>query len=260
MTPIASADPSATAATAVTLHHTVSIAGVVRTGLPRDYPLPATPAEGRNLEIKRRLGGALVEIIVEEAPQAFQTMVHAKRADPQWTRRRQRIDRTWSHSDGIFFFLDLPPGEPGEGYRLRVTLPRMGTRFGVVETPLVVLPTRPTERPMRPVQVDVELPATRLHGSVTEQRLTVDNTLETLPVRGATVRIRGTSDRAETDANGWYELDQLLASRPTIEIAAPGFAPVVQRIELYQGQSTTADLQFNINDGNWQLSAETIRP
>lgn len=237
-----------------TLRHTVVIAGVVRTVLLAGPPPPQSPEEERHLELSRRISGALVEIIVKDAPVAFQTMVQAKQADPRWAQQRERIDRTWSHSDGIFYFLDLPRGEPGEGYRLRVTMPQMATRFGKVETPLVMLSSRPPAPPFPPVQVDVELPSTRIRGTITQRILHDDGAIEVVPLLGVRVHLRGDSTYVRTGSNGFFELDRLLAGRPTLEILVPDVAPITQRIELLPGQVRTANVQINHDDENWQLA------
>jgi hypothetical protein len=238
----------------INLRHTVSIAGVVRNVLLNGDPAPESPEEQRNLELRRRIAGALVEIMVEDAPAVFQTMVNAKQANPLWAQQRQRIDRTWSHSDGIFYFLDLPAGEAGEGYRLRITMPHMGTRFSMVETPMVIVPKRPAGAPRPPVRVDVELPSTRIRGAVTQRIVHDDGTVETQPVVGARIHLFGDSTYVRTRAGGHYELDRLLAGKPMIEILVTGFEPITHRVELLPGQVITANVQINRSDGAWQLT------
>jgi hypothetical protein len=299
----------------VNIRHAVSVAGVVRAVQTNPDRPDESEEEKTNKEMRRRIAGALVEIVVEEAPRAFQRMVllmlnayytnsfridlngfaaeldagqlspalraafsvqgkmltpqarvlvkrprgrwtiaddgktyliwhveqslnvyfHPRKVDPAWQRRHPRIDHTWSHSDGIFLFLDLPSGEAGESYRLRVSTPRHGARYGTIETGPVIVPGRPADVPAPPAQVDVELPATRIHGIVT------DNVSE--PFGGARVRLRGDTTIVRSRADGSYELNPL-AGKPTLEISATGFETFAQAIELVAGQDQEINVQL----------------
>lgn len=300
---------------AITIRHAASIVGVVRTA-PTDEARPDETEEERvNRDLRRRVAGALVEIMVEEAPQAFQRMVltmlgayyagsfrieangliadldagqlpdgllagfrarghtlstearvmvkrprgrwlivdtgrqyvvwhvagglhvvfHPRAVSPAWQRRHPRVDHTLSQGDGVFFFTDLPPGEAGEQYRLRVSVPDTGTRYGVVETDAVTAPTRPDDRPATPARVDVELPVTRIHGQV------VDDGGE--PVAGARVRLGADTTVVRTWANGRYQLSRLLAGNPTLVVSAPGFVTFSQPVEaLAAGEARQVDV------------------
>lgn len=299
----------------ITIRHAASIVGVVRT-VQTDEERPNEAEEERvNRDLRRRVGGALVEIMVEEAPQALQRMVmtrlnaeyassfridtnafiadldagrlpaglpaafgaHGQKLSPQarvlvkrprgrwaiidegrhylvchvaeglhvvfhprtvslaWQRRHPPFDHTYSQGDGVFFFPDLPPGEPGEQYRLRVSVPNKGTRYGVVETESVTVLVRPEGRPATPARVDVELPVTRIHGRVT------DDAAE--PVAGARVRLRADTTVVRSRADGRYELSQLLAGNPSLEVLAPGFVTFSQSIDaLAVGESRQVDV------------------
>ncbi len=84
-----------------------------------------------------------------------------------WSRRqpRQRIDQTWSQADGIFFFVDLPTGNPGESYRLRVSMPNMGTRCKTAETEPIQVHANPEGQPVQTVWAPITLAPTRIRGT-----------------------------------------------------------------------------------------------
>lgn len=216
----------------VRLRHVVSLAGVVR-----EQPLDAS-ASGNNHTHTRmeigRLSGALVEILVERAPQAFQRKIAALKTDPMWATRGRRIDRTTSQTDGVFYFVDLPPGESGETYTLRVSMPHRATRFGVIETaPVKVEANVPGDR-VQVTQVDVVLPVTRIVGKVTDQAGE--------PLVRANVRLVGTSRVAKSGEDGRYHLSYLLAGRPTIEASLAGYQILQQPVELQAGRTLELDL------------------
>ncbi len=160
--------------TGIRIRHVVSIAGAVRdkaTLLRVDGKLVEILEGSPALETLRaagvpappgfrtlRIGGALVEIL--EGPPAFQALLAAQAADPEWRRRPDRPDRVFSQSDGIFCFVDLPPGP----YRLRVSAPELGTRYGVVEIGPFEVQAAPAEGPFPVARADVDLPPTRIRG------------------------------------------------------------------------------------------------
>lgn len=223
----------------LSLRHTVSIAGIVRKAAINNGPLPASPEEERNLDFKRRIEGAQIEIIVDEAPTAFQRMVAAKKADPFWIHQHERIDRTWSQSDGIFYFVNLPPGD---SYRLRVTAPTKGTRYGMVESVAVTVSERPPDRPMLPVQVDMELPTTRIQGRITDTSTDLAEAAQ--PIAGALVRLRTDPKAVCTGRDGHYLLDGLVAGTWIVEIVPRGFQPSSHTVVLSAGQDVQLDVSM----------------
>ena len=229
---------------AVKFRHVVSIAGLVH-----EPPAPDVEAAGPNgngdgkkkVKPPLRIANARVEIIVAEAPAAFQMMVDANKSDPAWRRRRERIDRTWSHADGIFYFLDLPPGEADERYRLRVSVPGMGTRYGTLETDPIRVEAHPEGQPVQVAWTEVELTPTRVHGMVTQ----VDAGGDELPIAGAKVRLRGESRFETTDDDGSYQLTQLVSGRPTLEVSAHMFETFTQQLALQAGQDEEVYVQLS---------------
>jgi hypothetical protein len=192
--------------TEMRLRHTVSIAGVVR-----------------DKATSRPISGARVEIT--ECPEAFRALLAAKAADPAWARRRERLDRVHSRADGAFYFVDLPAGS----YRLRVSAPVLGTRYGVVEMGPCEVQAVPENGPFTVVQADVNLPPTRIHGTVTDG-------MTGKPIPGASVRLLGDTVVVKTGDDGTYDLSQQIAGEPTLQVTAPRYRPEARKLELAAGQ------------------------
>ena len=206
------------------IRHIVSIAGCVRERASTD--LPPSPREG-----ERRLGGVLVEIIAW--PPAFEPIRSAWALDP--APRAAPPDRTLSAGDGIYYFTDLPPGV----YRLRVSAPNQGSRFGAVESADVNVPPAVAFGQALPVQhVDVELPSTRVRGVVTR----ADSGAS---VPGGLVRVRGDPQSTRTDSAGRYELRRLVQGKTTLEFSAPNLVPAFATVQLVAGQEAVLDIQLD---------------
>ncbi len=204
--------------TPIVIRHVVSIAGCVRESASAVPPLVT-----RDLE--RRLAGALVEIVA--GPPAFETMRAVQAVNPK---TRRRLDQTCSQADGIYVFVDLPPG----AYRLRISAPQQGSRFGMVEAgPVEVAPAAA----VFVARADVTLPSTRVRGVVT--RLDTGD-----PVENALVRVRADTQSVRTDDAGRYELRRMLQGSPTIEVSAPNLAPARRTITLAAGQEQVVDIQL----------------
>lgn len=222
---------------AFNIRHVVAIAGLIR-----EPPPHTTTPNGNNngngsgiVKAKPpvRIADALVEIVVEEAPPVFQQIVAVRKADPTWSQRRERIDRTWSQADGIFHFINLPPGD----YQLRVSVPRAGTRYGTVTTKRLTVNPNPPEKPVKAAWVEVEVPLTRIYGQITN-----DETHE--PVVGAHVYLRGETKYVQTTADGHYELLGLVASSPMVEASADHFRAASRRVTMLPGQERMVNLKL----------------
>jgi hypothetical protein len=232
------------------LYHVVSIAGAVRDrttlfltkqgklvevleGTPMLAELRAqgeqVPPGFRTL----RIGGAKVEIV--EGPPAYRNLLAAQEADPARSGQRERINTTYSQADGIYRFVDLPPGP----YKLRVTAPEMGTRYGECPAgPVNVQKGPDDDPPFAAVQADADLPPTRIWGKVTAAGTTD-------PIPGARVRLLGDTTIVKTDKDGSYALTRLVASKPTIEVTAAGFKKATRKIELAAGQDRQDDFALD---------------
>ena len=194
------------------IRHVVSIAGAVR-----------------DKATQRPIAGALVE--VAEGPPTFRALLAAKAANPAWTRRRERLDRVYSRMDGAFCFVDLPAGR----YRLNVSAPEMGTRYGVVRVENLEVQPDPGEGRVPVTPADVELPSTRIHGTVTDA-------VTGKPIPGARVRLLGDTVVVKTGDDGAYDLSQQIAGKPTLQVTAPRYKPEARKLELAAGQERVEDL------------------
>jgi hypothetical protein len=215
-------------------HHTVAIAGVVRDAVSQ-----------------ARIGRALIEI--KRGPPKFRAMVQALDADPRWRSRTERLDRTWSQADGLFYFLDLPAGQyrlrvslvdlssddprlrgslvttPPDDYRARVNVRQLGTRYRPVEIGPLRTHAHKRHKPVLIARADVALPPTRIHGTVTANG-------SDEPVAGARVRLRGDTTVVLTGDDGSYELMPLVAGAPTVEVSAVNYKKASQAVTLAPGQ------------------------
>lgn len=206
------------------IRHVVSIAGCVRQQARAETP--PTPSDR-----DRRLAGALIEVIA--GPPEFDRLAAAWALDP--ARRGAHPGRTISQADGIYTFTDLPPG----AYRLRVSAPQHGSRFGTVETGDVDVPPAPASgQPVAVRRVDVDLPSTRVRGVVTRSDSGAS-------VPGGLVRVRGDPQTTRTDDAGRYELRHLVQGSPTVEISAPNLVPVRRTVQLSAGQEQVLDIQLD---------------
>jgi hypothetical protein len=194
------------------IRHVVSIAGAVR-----------------DKATQRPIAGALVE--VAEGPPAFRALLAAKAANPAWTRRRERLDRVYSRADGAFCFVDLPAGS----YRLNVSAPEMGTRYGEGKVENLEVQPDPGNGRVPVVQADVELPPTRIHGTVTDA-------VTGMPIPGARVRLLGDTVVVKTSDDGMYDLSQQIAGEPTLQVTALHYKPEARKLELAAGQERVEDL------------------
>ena len=206
------------------IRHVVSIAGCVR-----EQPSTGIPLSPR--ENERRLAGAIIEIIA--GPPAFETLRAAWALDP--ARRSARPDRTTSETDGVYFFTGLPPGT----YRLRVSAPEYGSRFGVFEADAIdVPPAAEFGHEVSVTRVDVELPSTRVRGVVTRSDSGAS-------VASGVVRVRADPQSTHTDDAGRYELRRLVQGRTTLEISAPNLALARATVHLVPGQEQVLDIQLD---------------
>jgi hypothetical protein len=196
----------------IRIRHVVSIAGAVR-----------------DQASALRVAGVLVEIV--EGPPAFRALLDALAVDPAWAGRRERLDRVYSQSDGIFCFVDLPAGP----YRLRASAPAMGTRYGAVETGPLQVQADPGQGPVPAAQVEIDLPPTRVHGLVSDAATGQ-------PIPAARVHLLGDTAVVKTRYDGSYDLSCQVAGKPRLHAVAPRYRAVTRQIELAAGQERVENL------------------
>jgi hypothetical protein len=200
----------------------------------------AVAAAGRVLDAATRkpMPGCRVEII--GGPPAYDRLLALLAQDPAWAARRNRLDRAITRTDGVFVFLDLPPGE----YRLRI-VPIVGGQSGLAsgfkpeqEAPVTVFDERDPAGRLRLEPIDVELTPTRIQGRVTRAE-------DGEPIAGARVRLVGGYRALNTDSEGRYALTRLAARQPTVEASAPGFITArVEHVAITPGSDHTVDLEL----------------
>jgi hypothetical protein len=122
---------------------------------------------------------------------------------------------TTSLPDGTFHYLDLPPGQ----YTIGAAA---GGRFGTAKAKGRV--RRPGGDPSPPPHVELALSGTRIAGKVTAA--------DGDPVPLATVRVRGSGERALTAADGTFVLRGLELGDRRIDVAARGFEPAAEDVAL----------------------------
>lgn len=149
--------------------------------------------------------------------------------------------QTTTQPDGIFYFLDLPAAS----YRLRVSVPSQGRRYGVTETASIPVSGEREENGRIHVDYqDVALAPTRIHGHITEQNATHPD--ERKPIVGAKVQLMGDPDVVLTNSAGYYQFTHLVARRPRLQVSAPNFAAAISApVILTPGADHVVDMALN---------------
>jgi hypothetical protein len=156
----------------------------------------------------------------------------------EWDQMLERPDRTQSKPNGLFYFVDLPDGD----YSLQVTMPSMGRRFGKVVVPAQV--SRDAEGNMKIIARDANgtiripfvrcaLPPTLVKGKVTGPG-------KESGVALARVRVKGSGERAFTDAEGQYTLAGIEPSKTarTLLVSAQGYREQAEKFMLLEPGSS----------------------
>ncbi|MDV2996733.1 MAG: hypothetical protein N4J56_006438 [Chroococcidiopsis sp. SAG 2025] len=192
---------------------------------------------GRIIEAVTQQAIAKAAIKIEQSPPEFRQILRLKAL--QARNRSVELDRVVSAIDGCFYFLDLPPGI----YTLTASLPNTGTRYGTVTTEALTV-SRNAEGNLQTAIAEMVLPTTALTGSVTYNNK---------PVSMARIQVEGSSTSAFSNAEGSYlltglEVWQLTPSgqppRPNVQVFARGYPPLVQGVQLKQGELTTHNFEL----------------
>jgi hypothetical protein len=143
--------------------------------------------------------------------------------------------RTQTRADGFFYFLDLAPGS----YTLDVSVPWSGSRYGTASVPYVAVQNDTEGRPIFDTKANVALTSTRLIGHIIQS-----NTGQPIKIKGVTVKILGSEEKALTDMDGKYNLSGLRAGTPNVQASAAGYATAVRKVTLTASLETIADFSL----------------
>lgn len=141
---------------------------------------------------------------------------------------------THTRHDGSYWFCDLLAGE----YTLRISVPHLGTRYGVVNISGVAVATESSGKPILDARASVQLSPTHVIGRVTDAA-------DAAALAGAMVRLRGAEARVQTTATGNFCLGPLVASAPTLEVSARGYVSAVRTLTLTAGQQANVDIALS---------------
>lgn len=197
------------------IRHQVAIAGQV-----------ANAQTGKGME------GVRVEITA--APAAFTDFLkfHKIQFGERWEAMAERPDRTRTTVDGSFRFLDLPNGQ----YTLTATLPGAGSRYGAAEARVTV--ARDANERITRAAASIALPPTTIKGRIKAEG---GGDLQL-----AEVRVKGSGERAFSDAEGKYLLAGLEKGERTVLVSAQGFKTKSHNVTLGQaGSVQTLDVALN---------------
>jgi Carboxypeptidase regulatory-like domain len=202
------------------VRHRVAIAGRVQDAST------AKPIEGAEVEIA-------------DMPAAFKKHLQLASlpAGSRWERMQERPDRTRTRPNGIFVFLDLPPGD----YKIRARWPGKGKRFGAVQQTARV--TRQADGNVKFAFLRLELPSTLVKGKVTVAG-------QQAAVVLARVRVKGSGERGFTDAQGQYWIAGIEPGKRTLLVLAQGYRAESREFVLDQaGKSQTVDVPLKRENG-----------
>lgn len=147
------------------------------------------------------------------------------------------LDRTGMHlvtqtlRDGYFYFIDLPSGV----YRLSVSLPNAGTRYGTREIENLTVTER--DGNIQRAIVDVTLPPTGIKGRIVSS--------DAHPIGMAKLQIEGSNLIAFSDRNGdflvtglevWQSPSQPAVPRPVVTVSAQGYQSATSGVWLTLGE------------------------
>jgi hypothetical protein len=203
--------------------HAVAIAGRVvdaRTG-PRPMPI------------------AGVEVTIVVMPEDFkETLARRSRAlAGVWEDMAERLDRTWSRADGLFYFLDLPEGQ----YSVRAVLPNCGERYGEARQDVKV--ARQPDRRFDLKFFTLPLPPTAVTGTIATAA--DENDIVSL----AEVRVKGSGERMFSDNRGQFRLTAIEPGDRVLQVAARGYLPTESKVTVAKagGAQTPADFRLKKN-------------
>ncbi|MBV9301611.1 MAG: carboxypeptidase regulatory-like domain-containing protein [Acidobacteriaceae bacterium] len=175
-----------------------------------------------------------VDVTIIDMPQEFKVQVnHASlQYANSWERMRERLDRTVTKKNGLFYFVDLPSGN----YRLNVSVPGPGSSYSTGQKTASV--SRDGDGNSTVVRVDFALRPTTVKGKVTGAGR--EN-----GVLMAEVRVKGSGERVFSNAQGQYALTGIEPGTRTVLVIARGFQPASQVVSV--GRGALQELNFTLD-------------
>ena len=157
------------------------------------------------------------EVTILSGPAEFGKML--KRRAPidgaTWTKTVERPDKTRSRIDGLFYFVDLPDGK----YDVRALLPDCGKRYGEArQTATVSLNDTEMsgQKYLKKIWINLVLPPTAVRGKVIDPA-------QKAGVCMAEVRVKGSGERAFSDAQGQFRLGPIEPGKRVLQASAQGY-------------------------------------
>lgn len=192
---------------------------------------------GRVLDAETAAPVSGVRVQITSMPAAFQATLGtlAEQHGAGWAAAKRRPDVARSELDGVFRFGDLPDG----AYTLAFALPGGDARYGTATASVTV--SHDGGGAVTTPFVAVALPPTAVTGLI--QREVDDGgggPPTTAPLRLALVRVRGLGATAYSGETGMFYLTGADPGPHTLEISAPGYAPVAIAVAVQKGTVVTA--------------------
>jgi hypothetical protein len=171
-------------------------------------------------------------VVITGMPDAFKKKleISALPYGNRWNTMLERPDKTRTRPDGLFYFLDLPDGK----YSLSASIPSCGGRYGTVEQPATV--SRSAGGDTKIGFVKCALPPTLVKGKITASGHKTGVAL-------ARVRIKGSGERAFSDAQGQYTVVGIEPGKRTLLVSAQGYREESQACTL-GGPGASETLNF----------------
>jgi hypothetical protein len=179
------------------------------------------------------------EVVITAMPTAFKKKLEAAALayGNRWKTMLERPDKTRTRPDGVFYFLDVPDGK----YSVSASIPSHGSRCGKTEQPVTV--SRDSGGDTKISFVKCTLPPTLVRGKVTGSGHKSGVSL-------ARVRVKGSGERAFTDAQGQYTLAGIEPGKRTLLVSAQGYRAESQAFTLGEpGASQTLNFALTREGG-----------
>lgn len=190
----------------------------------------------------RALPGARVEIT--SGPPEFTSWLalRARQFGERWAALAKRPDRAHTAADGIFYFLDLPPGD----YTLTASLPGGGSRYGQA-TVQARLARNQGQDTVTMERVTLAVPTTSIKGNVFTPGAgkPPGNPPPNKPIPMAEIRVQGSGEQVWSDAQGNYALSGLETGTRIVVVSLQGYQNKTQTVTLSKpGAVVTLDFHM----------------